>query len=394
MTFYNGTHYFGPTVILISLDGFRQDYLQRGITPNLIEFANQGSITFPNHWTLVTGLYPEAHGIVGNEFYDPALDEIFIHKKVEISSQPKWWKGEPIWQTATKQGKKSAVVMWPGSSVTSMAPDYLMDYERGITAEAKLDKVLDWLDLPLEERPQMISVYVPQVDQKGHGGGPSGSQLNGVLKTVDDAIGHLLQGLVQRHLDSFVHVVIVSDHGMADTNKTQGIYYDEILSPESLSYMMEREAWPLLNIRPKRDAPPHALQQMYDELFQYQQQHPDTAHYRVFLRENVPEAYHYSNNDRIAPIVMVPDVGYAIVEKGGYFPKGIHGYDNLAEEMRAIFMARGPRIDRLLGRGSMLNPFQNTEVYHFVADILNLTPAPSNCTLCSHFVSRQPDPVI
>ncbi|ORX58727.1 alkaline phosphatase-like protein [Hesseltinella vesiculosa] len=335
MTFYNGTHYFGPTVILISLDGFRQDYLQRGITPNLIEFANQGvqaeyltpsfpSITFPNHWTLVTGLYPEAHGIVGNEFYDPALDERFIHKKVEISSQTKWWKGEPVISPCTL----------PGATWThALALIGIVDMANCHQARKKVS-----------------------------------------CRDVAWFLGDL--------------------HGMADSNKMQGIYYDEILSPESLSYMMEREAWPLLNIRPKRDASPHALQQMYDELLQYQQQHPDTAHYRVFLRKNVPEAYHYSNNDRIAPIVMVLDVGYAIVEKGGYFPKGIHGYDNPAEEMRAIFMARGPRIDRLLGRGSMLNPFQSTEVYHFVADILNLTPAPSNCTLCSHCVSRQPDPVI
>ncbi|KAI8060816.1 alkaline-phosphatase-like protein [Gongronella butleri] len=400
MTFHNGTHYFGPTVILISIDGFRSDYLQRGVTPNMLQFASQGvraeymtpsfpSITFPNHWTLVTGLYPEAHGIVGNEFYDPKLKEAFIHKKVEISNHPKWWGGEPIWKTASNQGKRSAVVMWPGSGVSSMRPDDLMDYDREVMPVAKMDQVLSWLDRPLAERPQMISVYVPQVDQKGHGGGPDGPQLNTVLRSIDDAIGHLIAGLEERNLEGFVHTVIVSDHGMAATDKQRAIYYEEILSAQSLAHMMDREAWPLLNLRPKPDAPASALQQMYDELDTYARLNPDTAHYRVFRREDVPEHYHYSNNERIAPIVMVPDVGYTIVQRDKHFPRGVHGYDHLSEEMRAIFLARGPRIERAWGRGAILQPFQNVEVYHFVADLLHLDPAPTNCTLCSHFVSKQ-----
>ncbi|CAO3610014.1 unnamed protein product [Cunninghamella blakesleeana] len=402
-SYYNGTHYYGPTVILISLDGFRNDYLQRGVTPNLLNFASKGmqaeylqpsfpSITFPNHWTLVTGLYPEAHGIVGNEFFDPNANERFIHKKPEISNHPKWWKGEPIWKTASSQGKLSGVIMWPGSGIPTMKADYFIDYNREFTAQKKMDKVLEWLDYPLEVRPQMISVYIPQIDQKGHGGGPDGAQLNTVLKNMDDAIGHLLDGLTDRNLDSHIHVVIVSDHGMAQTHKSRVIYYDDILSVQSRSYLMEREAWPLLNLRPKANAPPDAVEQIYNEFLNYTNNHDkDDIHFSVYLREDIPEKYHYSNNQRIAPIVAIPDVGYSFVlheqfnntADVDYRPRGIHGYDNFAYEMRAIFMARGPRVERKWGRGAILKPFQNTEVYQFVTNLLNLEPSPNNCTVCS-----------
>lgn len=130
---------------------------------------------------MVTGLYPESHGIVANEFYDPELKEDFIHKNASISGDPKWWGGEPIWITSKNQGKKSAVIMWPGSNVpiNSVSPDYYIPYTRATTAIDKMDIALNWLDLPIEERPQSISIYIPQIDQKGHGGGPDGKQVIG-----------------------------------------------------------------------------------------------------------------------------------------------------------------------------------------------------------------------
>ncbi|KAI9266565.1 alkaline-phosphatase-like protein [Phascolomyces articulosus] len=346
------------------------------------------SITFPNHWTLATGLYPEAHGIVGNEFYDPSKGKMFIHKKPEISMQSEWWSGEPIWTTSSKQGRKSGVIMWPGSAVPKTLPDYLIDYKREVTAEQKMDMALEWFDKPLEERPQMISIYIPQVDQKGHGGGPEGKQLNGVLSKMDDAVGHLLKGLEERNLDNHVNVVIVSDHGMAQTDKSRLIFYEDILSKETLSFLREREAWPLLSLRPVDNAPEGIVQQIYEELYNYTQQpnkdHADgKAHFQVYLRENVPERFHYSNNERIAPIVTIPDVGYAIVSHKDYkIPHGVHGYDNLALEMRAIFMARGPKVSKLYPEsGTVFSPFFNIEVYGFLTRLLNLNEAPNNGTL-------------
>ncbi|KAI8139003.1 alkaline-phosphatase-like protein [Fennellomyces sp. T-0311] len=345
------------------------------------------SITFPNHWTLATGLYPEAHGIIGNEFYDPTYKKMFVHKKPEISTNPEWWSGEPIWRTSSKQGRKSAVIMWPGSATPTTLPDYLVDYERAISAQDKMDTALGWFDLPMEERPQMMSIYIPQVDQKGHGGGPEGKQLNGVLTMMDDAIGYLMQGLKDRNLDTHVNVVIVSDHGMAQTDKSRLIFYDDILSKESMTFLREREAWPLLNLRPTDNAPEGTVQRIYEELYNYTQ--ITDAHYQVYLRENVPERFHYSATDRIAPIVTIPDVGYSIISHRDYDihsgkdyrPRGIHGYDNLALEMRAIFMARGPRVQQYYPRGAVVAPFFNVEVYGFLTRLLNLNEAPNNGSL-------------
>ncbi|KAG0169241.1 hypothetical protein DFQ28_003458 [Apophysomyces sp. BC1034] len=405
----NGTHYFGPTVILISLDGFRNDYLERNITPHLAQFASEGvrakymnpsfpSITFPNHWTLVTGLYPEAHGIVGNDFYDPEMGESFIHKIPRISEQSKWWGGEPIWTTSTRQGKRSATIMWPGSDVPiqSVKPDFTVNYKRETTIKDKMDQTLAFLDLPKEDRPQMISIYIPQADQKGHGAGPDGPKIDVVLSDMDKAIGYLMEGLKERKLDPFVHVVIVSDHGMAATHRSRLIFYDDILSKESLSFLRQREAWPLLSLRPKDDAPEHAAQQAYEELHNYVQS-VDDPHFQVYLREDIPARFHYNTTKRIAPVVAIPDVGYSFATHDGhddsfdlsqdkdYRPRGMHGYDNMAVDMRAIFMAKGPAIDYYYGRGSVVEPFVNVELYAFVAKLLNLKPAPNNGTLHGQF---------
>ncbi|KAI9470498.1 MAG: alkaline-phosphatase-like protein [Benjaminiella poitrasii] len=345
------------------------------------------SITFPNHWTLVTGLYPESHGIVANEFFDPAFGEDFVHKDAVISGDPKWWGGEPIWRTVQRQQKRSAVIMWPGSNVEPVA-DYYVPYTRSISARSKMDTALDWLDLPRHQRPQLISIYVPQVDQKGHGGGPNGKQLNAVLSEMDDAIGHLMQGLEERHLENHVHVVIVSDHGMAASDKSRLVFYDEILSPQSESYLGKREAWPLLGLRPKPDSPDDALDQIYDDIQQYLARTPN-PHFSVYRREEMPARFHYNATDRIAPIVMVPEVGYSIIRSTDfdvhsgqdYRPRGIHGYDNLAFEMRAIFMAKGPKIAKVHQKGTVLKAFYNVEMYKFVSHLVGVQPAVNNATL-------------
>ncbi|GAA5805766.1 hypothetical protein HPULCUR_011291 [Helicostylum pulchrum] len=407
--YYNGSAHFDSTVIYISLDGFRNDYLDRKVTPNIDLLAEQGiraeymnpsfpSITFPNHWTLVTGLYPEAHGIVANEFFDPALQQEFIHKNSAISGEPKWWGGEPIWVTSKKQGQKSAVVMWPGSNVPidSVEPDYYIPYTRSTTAIDKMDLALNWLDLPIEQRPQSISIYIPQIDQKGHGGGPDGKQLNSVLSDMDDAIGHLMKGLTTRNLDSHVHLVVVSDHGMAATDKSRLIFYDHILSKESESFLRDREAWPLLGLRPKQNAPDYALDQIYNEVQQYVQQNQPVP-FQVFKRDEMPARFHYDATDRIAPILLIPDVGYSIIRSTDYDinsgldyrPRGIHGYDNLALEMRAIFTARGPQVEKHYSAGTVVEPFFNTEMYRFLTTLLDLEAAPNNSTLNGVFKVQQ-----
>lgn len=199
---------------------------------------------------------------------------------------------------------------------------------------------------------------------------------------MDDALGHLMLGLKERNLDNHVHLVVVSDHGMAASDSTKYIYYDHIISPESESYLMEREAWPLLGLRVKDDAPSFALDQIYNEIVQYTKK-VENPHFQVFKREDIPAKYHYNSTERIAPIVLLPDVGYAIIRSTDkrHPPKGIHGYDNFSYEMRAIFAARGPKIETNYDSGTVVRPFFNTEMYRFLTVLLDLDPAPSNATL-------------
>jgi predicted AlkP superfamily pyrophosphatase or phosphodiesterase len=213
---------------------------------------------------------------------------------------------------------------------------------------------------------------------------------------MDNAIGHLMSGLSKRNLQNHVHLIVVSDHGMAQADKSARlIFYDKILSADSESFLRKREAWPLFGLRPKDDAPDYALDQIYNELYQYAQQ--NDAHYSVYRREDMPARFHYNSTERIAPIVMVPDVGYAIIRSTDIksstgqasIPQGIHGYDNMASEMRAIFAARGPQIEKRYVPGTVVSPFFNVEMYRFLTALLQLDPAPNNATLDGVFVKKE-----
>ncbi|CAO0792982.1 unnamed protein product [Mucor circinelloides] len=399
--YYNGSDYFASTVILISLDGFRPDYLNRGKTPHMKEFADNGIMakymhpafppsTFPNHWTLVTGLYPETHGIVANLFYDPTLDAVFSHSNATSTADHRWWKGEPIWTTSKMNRKRTGSIMWPGSDTNYNPPDMVVKYNNTMTTKEKMDVTLKWLDLPYDDRPQIISVYVPQIDQEGHRGGPFGSKMNNFIQEADDAIGYLVQELKNRNLDNHAHIVIVSDHGMAETQESKLIFYDDILSQDVLKHVRNREALPLLDLRPSPDAPKDTVKKIYNQLHNYTQTNLD-AHFEVYMREDVPDRFHYKHSDRITPVVAIPEVGYTFItheefdKKGGFKKGGNHGYDNLADDMRAIFMAKGPKINRVYKSGTILAPFFNTEVYGLLTELLNIDASPNNGTLQADF---------
>lgn len=214
--------------------------------------------------------------------------------------------------------------------------------------------------------------------------------MNKYIQEVDEAIGYFMDELAKRYLDEHVHVILVSDHGMAETSDSKLIYYDDILSKDVLKHIGNREALPLLDLRPNEGAPKDTVQKIYDQLYQYTQNSSD-PHFEVYMKEDVPDRYHYKHSNRITPIVAVPQVGYTFItheeveKKGGFKKGGNHGYDNLADDMRAIFMARGPKIDRVYRRGTVLAPFFNIEVYNLMTELLNMDAAPHNGTLQADF---------
>ncbi|KAL9043914.1 MAG: hypothetical protein Q9214_002913 [Letrouitia sp. 1 TL-2023] len=365
-TLSNGTTEFAPTTILISLDGFRADFLQRGLTPTLNSFITEGvspkymlpsfpSVTFPNHYTLVTGLHPESHGIVGNSFWDPHLKEDFYYTDPSRSMQPKWWSaGEPLWVTAEKQNVTTAIHMWPGSEahISLLEPTFLDKFNGTEELSRKVDRVLELIDTPgveggpaISSRPQFIAAYVPVVDADGHLYGPNSTEIRNTIKNVDSMLYDLFKGLDQRNLTKIVNIVVVSDHGMATTSINRLIQLDDIIDLD----LIERiDGWPLYGLRPKDSS---HLPSLHDRLLT---EAKEDHHFEVYLKGTMPERYHFSHNDRIAPLWVIPQTGWAIVHKEDfdvkkakakgevYHPKGLHGYDHEHPLMRSIFVARGP----------------------------------------------------
>jgi predicted AlkP superfamily pyrophosphatase or phosphodiesterase len=405
-TLSNGTHLFAPTTILISLDGFRADFLNRDLTPALNAFIASGvsprymlpsfpSVTFPNHFTLVTGLYPESHGIVGNTFWDPVSQEEFYYTDPSRSMQSKWWTAEPLWVTAEDQGVRTAIHMWPGSEahIPDIEPTYIDKFNETEDLSRKVDRVLRWLDLPgdqdeappstSERRPQLIAAYVPNVDAMGHLAGPNSTEIRATIADVDSMLTLLTEGLFARNLTEIVNMVVVSDHGMATTSTSRLLQLDDIID---LSLVDHIDGWPLRGLRlknPERDVPI-----MYEQLLAESKK---SDGFDVYTLETMPDRYHFTNNDRIAPLWIVPKIGWGVVERTdfdiaeaqtigkAFHPMGMHGYDHEHPLMRAIFVARGPAFPHQ--PNSRVPVFQNIEVYNIVCDSLGVKPHPNNGTL-------------
>lgn len=368
-----------PTVILISIDGFRYDYLEKYSAPNLQHLAASGvqaaallpcfpTYTFPNHYTIVTGLYPAHHGIVANEMYDPSFDATFVYKD-QVATEGRWWGGEPIWVTAGKQGQKTASMFWVGAAVPikGMRPDHWEPFDAKVSPAERVDKILGWLDLPAEQRPTFSALYFDQVDHGGHEGGPDSPQVREAIAKVDAAIGRLLDGLRQRGIEDRVNIIVVSDHGMAATSPERLIFLDDYAD---LSRDRVPARGPLFTVWPAKGEADTVLAQLRR-----------VPHLRVYRRENVPARWHYSGNVRITPIIALADEGWTVTTheylKSHDFSKGQHGYDNNLRSMQAVFIAHGPAFKA----GTTLPAFSNLDVYELMAYLLHLKPAPNDGTL-------------
>ncbi|WBW70954.1 nucleotide pyrophosphatase Npp1 [Schizosaccharomyces osmophilus] len=386
----NGTNSFLPTVIMISLDGFRADYMYRGHTPNLLQLAERNthapfmipvfpSITFPNHYSLATGLYPENHGMVSNNFYDPISGKYFVNTRPECNNDPYWWtQAEPIWINAERHSIRSAIHMWPGNEVAhdGIRPTYYTSFNASITLNEKKDELLHWLDHTDDTRPQLLMCYVPHVDSVGHTFGPDSPQLNLILKEVDHMIGNLLEGLSKRNLQDVVNLIFVSDHGMAPTSNDRLLWLDDLFNVSKVEF---RDGWPLAGFRSESESDETYIADSLKNATS--KALPGTEYWQSSTKEEIPENLHYSKNDRIAPVWMIPDPGWSIVSSLDhspdveYEPYGVHGYDNKSPLMRAIFTAFGPAFEPF--KSKQLMPFRNVEIYDIISYILNL---PANIT--------------
>lgn len=374
--FHRGTARPTP-VILVSIDGFRYDFLDRGVTPVLVQLAASGVVaplvpvfpskTFPNHYTIVTGLYVEDHGIVGNTMYDPTLDAWFSMSDRRAVQDARWYGGEPIWVTAERQGVIAAPLLWPGSEapIGGRHATYWVPFKEDLPEADRVDVVLGLLSGPPETRPRFATVYFDAVDEASHDQGPDGAAVDSALRAVDRAVGRLLDGLADLAIEA--NVLIVSDHGVVATSRDRVIFLDDYLDLAEVE-VVDRS--PVLQLR----ASPGRLDAVYQALHG---KHPRLA---VYWRDDLPARFRFRNHPRIAPIVAVADAGWEIGTHADFarsrraFTGGQHGYDPANPSMHGILLAHGPAF----ASGIRAAPLQNVHLYQMLARLLGVEPAPND----------------
>eukprot|EP01130_Rhizamoeba_saxonica_P007221 TRINITY_DN2914_c0_g1_i4.p2 TRINITY_DN2914_c0_g1~~TRINITY_DN2914_c0_g1_i4.p2 ORF type:complete len:388 (+),score=69.88 TRINITY_DN2914_c0_g1_i4:398-1561(+) len=358
-------------VIMISIDGFRYNIINDdrfiAYMPNIKKLEKAGSIskmqpvfpskTFPNHYSIATGLYPETHGIVANMFYDPELDEQYNLQ--HTASESKWYTGDPIWNTVHKSNLRSATHTWPGAyeSFSNSADEVYDRYDPTVTPMQVMNQILEWLNLP--DRPSLIAAYLYWLDHIEHVDNTQ-EAIKSTLALVDSAIGYLLENIAWNP-DSSVHVIIVSDHGMAPITKVINI--SELLDPECISkefYDCSTGA-----IWPKNDSCVDDILARLDNI----------DGFRAYKKESIPDRFEIKHNVRIAPVYLIADIGICITNYDFHL-KATHGYDNMEESMQAIFIGTGERFE-----AKEQEPILNLDVYSIICEILGVDPSPNNGTL-------------
>jgi predicted AlkP superfamily pyrophosphatase or phosphodiesterase len=371
-----------PTVILVSFDGWRWDYESRYSPPNLHRLMARGvsaelipsypSKTFPNHYTIVTGLYPGHHGIVANSIKDPPTGRRMTMSNAREVRDPMWWGGEPIWVTLQHAGQITAAMFWPGTEapIQGVWPDHWAPFNQRTSGNTRVDHILTWLDLPLDKRPTFLTLYLDDVDGAGHSNGPNSMEVRNAVRRADGYLGRLVRGLEKRRLLDRVNIVAVSDHGMAETSLDRVVVLDDYISLDDVEVV---DINPTLGLFPRSgrdDAVYAALVKAHPRL-------------KVYRRAETPEHWHYRDHPRIPPIVGVVDEGWQIMVRStlnqrrllgglGLAPRGEHGYDpSVARSMHGIFVAAGPAFKS----GVTIPAFENVNIYDTLSQVLRVTPA-------------------
>ncbi len=365
-----------PYVILISFDAFKWDYVDRNITPNFDYIKEHGvsanslrpcfpSKTFPNHLSIITGMYPEHHGIISNNFKNYFTGKYFkLSDSVEVRNAY-WYKGEAFWETAERQGIISASYFWPGSdlSLWYRDPQYYLHYDHSRPYNQRVDKIIDWLTLPFNKRPHFITTYFAATDDYGHKYGPNSPEINLAIAKEDSVLGYLFGELKKINMMDSVNIIIVSDHGMTEISEDRAVNVEQILD----GYNYESgDSGPFMLIQPAEGE----LENIYGKLKE------NENHFKVYKKEDVPECFHYSSNPLIPQIVIIAENGWSVETNKSlenlkkYSNKGNHGYDNFWLDMHGIFYAMGPAFKVNYRVGTI----DNIDIYPLLCKIFNVVP--------------------
>lgn len=364
-----------PVLLLVSIDGFHPDYLDRGRTPTLQTLADDGararwmipsfpSKTFPNHYTLVTGLVPDHHGIIDNAMYDAELGRFTLRDRNAVGDG-RWWQGEPVWVTARRAGLRTAVMFWPGSEaeIGGLRPHEWSPYDPDVTAEQRVDRVLEWLRRPAFQRPHLVLTYFEDVDLAGHLYGPDSPQVNRALERVDAALARLMHGLHRHGLEDSVNLVVVSDHGMAALLPGRELFLEDMVDPALVQVVTFGEVTGLQPRPGQEEAVAAALLRP----------RPGIACHR---RGQLPPAWRFGSHPRVPEFVCLLEEGWRLRRREQFGPwqkqmesnLGAHGFDPELPSMRALFIAWGPDFEP----GALVEPFANVHVQPLLLRLLGI----------------------
>lgn len=357
-------------VVVLSMDGFRSDYPVKAHTPTLDSLAKAGvkakfrpsfpSVTFPNHYAMATGLHPDHNGLINNFFYAPDLDSVYIMG----DKNPDFFGGEPIWNTAEKQGVRSAAFYWVGSEypIQGIQPSIWKPFDAGVPFSDRADSVISWLQLPEKVRPHLIMWYMEEPDAIGHRATPDSSATFQKIEQLDSIVGQFFSKARQLDIFDKIDFIVLSDHGMATCLPEKFVNLYDYLPRDSFDYVFDGVPT-LLYPKPTYTDSAYAILKRVPNI-------------TVWKKNEIPDKYVYGKNPRIGELVVLPDIGAYVLFRPNAKLKlaATHGYDNFSHEMEAIFYAAGPSFKQ----NAELPVMANVNLYLIIARLLNLQPAPND----------------
>ncbi len=362
-----------PYLILISADGFRYDYAKKYKANTLTKLSENGicaeamipsypSVTFPNHYSIITGLYPSHHGIVDNKFYDRKRNDFYLANNSAKVEDGTWYGGTPLWVLAEQQRILSASLFWVGSeaSIKGIRPTYYYLYNEAMSIEERIQTITSWLSLPADRRPHLITFYMPETDHSGHVYGPESEMTAKAVAFIDSAIYKLTEAVKKTGLKN-VNYIFLSDHGMTAVDTEHPLKMPAAI--DTSKFIIPSGGTQVqLYAKNKADIGPT-----------YQNLKKDSADYHVYLKNNVPTHLHYGAKDdvmnRMGDILLIPKWPKIFNFSNKKPNIGWHGYDpSVVKDMQATFYAWGPAFKKHL----KIRPFENVNVYPVVARLLGL----------------------
>lgn len=363
-------------LVVLSMDGFRWDYPDSFPTPNLDQMARQGvkaralipvfpSVTFPNHYAMATGLFPDHHGIVHNNFYDSVLHYTYKISDRKAVEDGRFYGGEPVWNTAEKQGVAAGIFFWVGSeaNIQQMHPTYWKKYDPKVTYAQRIDTVMKWLSLPMPKRPGLIMFYFDEPDHTGHTYGPDAKETGRVVTYCDSMVGIFRQRISEAKLTRNINFIVVSDHGMGALDNSKKVVLNDKLKPSWISRVNGSN--PVIMLE--------AAEGCTDSIVNNLQK---LNHINVWRKDEVPAALHYGTHARINDVLVAADSGWSVTFSDQHISGGAHGYDPANTDMHAIFYACGPAFKR----GIEYHAFSHVHLYSLFCKLLNITPAATDGT--------------